>query len=436
MRTIVVAAMLALIAGLASFEHVPVFAATQAEDFAASLAKEKAAADKSLLGGCEYDPYQKLTEMRAINGGARVVPVREGQTLKDGLDPALACRLSKFIEHVRKNGCNASINSAYRSEADQRRACSQVCGNPAGCSSGCASFGSSCHNYGLAVDLSPSSCMTRFAPIARDFGLSTKHPGYGNPIHYQCAEHAGGASRRFCSAPCNGGAAISFSPSGPLSPLNNGIGDQFRNMLGQPQMPPQPPPQQQPPPPQQPPTPQQPGTTQPGQYFDSGSTGSGGTTGGGTTGGGALTPAPSSTSLGDFDTPNQASYHSSVADQLLQLAYDTPLATSTQTGTSTAIDIDGNDVTTLTDTAYGDEPYDDYTVQGQTTLSPTNTFASSDLSDGGQGYEVVATYRGESTGLIALLIQLRDAFAAILEIMRPMGIRTAIAPTDGDEHFE
>jgi hypothetical protein len=147
-----------------------------------------------------------------------------------------------------------------------------------------------------------------------------------------------------------------------------------------------------------------------------------------------VTPGTKTGSSTSFDT-QPAQYDSSVADKLLDLAYGTPLdATSTTIATSVPLTKDGSDVRSIgysSTTSPTPTSIRSVTTADPYALTPTNTFVSPELAGG--PYEVVASYRGEPTGLIALLIQLRDAFAALLRILRPMGIREAIAPTAVDQ---
>lgn len=50
-----------------------------------------------------------------------------------------------WLQKARKAGWTGSVNSGYRSPAEQAQACQQVCGNPNGCGNDCAAPGSSNH---------------------------------------------------------------------------------------------------------------------------------------------------------------------------------------------------------------------------------------------------------------------------------------------------
>ncbi|MBI4094012.1 D-alanyl-D-alanine carboxypeptidase family protein [Candidatus Kaiserbacteria bacterium] len=186
--------------------------------------------DRALLnGGCEEDPYAAL-QREGFIGGGKVVPRRAGNTLTDGIDPALACRLLQFFRAAK--ACNPKITSAFRSKSDQARACIGVCGNPNGCSRGCAAPGRSCHQQGLAVDIE-SRCAEKMSAEARRFNLISRIPGYPNPNHYQCIEHGRSAGVSSCTGPCMGGLAITpgpddFQPSGPPS---SGLARAVRDFL-------------------------------------------------------------------------------------------------------------------------------------------------------------------------------------------------------------
>lgn len=154
---------------------------------------------KKLYGGCDYNPYEVLEKQYRGGGadrcnvnGVSITP-KNGSTA--GIDSALACRLTKLFKAANDRGCQVKVSSAYRSEASQ--AC--MCG--AG-RTGCAPAGASCHQRGLAVDVS-SGCIGWMRMAAPQFQLV--FPYYGD--HIQCAEHPG-ASTRSCNRPCDGGVPI------------------------------------------------------------------------------------------------------------------------------------------------------------------------------------------------------------------------------------
>ena len=403
--------------------------------------------DKALFfGGCDSDPYPYLEKRH--RGDKSNSFITRGADSKTGIDAALACRLMKLLEFAETKGCSLTINSAMR----PRQRC-----NPDG--GACARQGNSCHQYGLAVDIGGTSrCLEWVTTVIgrknpnSPFKVHVAYQENSNDYrHIQCSEHiiANASHAQGCRTSCDGSARItpdttSIAGPGRTSP-SGGLADSFRKMIGgdQPTAPSQPTPQAQPAPAAQPSLPQQPGSVQSNQLFGDRGTGLGTA---GTAPTGTAVPVIAMPPLGTKasttpESAEQASYYSSVTDQLLQLAYDTPLATSTTVATSVPLTIDGNDVKTI-DMESGN--IDSATTSGAmaygapgTVLPSSNTFVSNDL--GGGPYQVVASYRGEPTGFIALLVQLRDAFAALLTILRPMGIREAIAPAThehGDELVE
>lgn len=195
---------------------------------------------KQLYGGCDQNPYDLLETNFKSGSNVQITPRTDGNgSPVGGIDSALACRLTKFLEASRQRGCNPKIISAYRSAQQQQ----DMCG--AG-RSGCAPAGASCHQYGLAIDVS-ASCIGWMRMAAPQFQLV--FPYYGD--HIQCAEHPS-ASRRSCTGPCNGGIAINpnlstlphpsqvpdtyFVPPAPVSPTS-GLTNQFRQAMGLPQQP-------------------------------------------------------------------------------------------------------------------------------------------------------------------------------------------------------
>ncbi len=151
-----------------------------------------------LNGGCGSNPYDMLQSGGYIGGG-QVRPVSSGGSsdaaLRQGIDPALACRLFKFFEATKAKGCTVKIISAYRSAQQQE----SMCGTGR---SGCAAPGKSCHQYGLAVDVQ-TSCIGWMRAAAPQFQLV--FPYYGQ--HIQCAEHPVAACSLSTKA-CNGGVKI------------------------------------------------------------------------------------------------------------------------------------------------------------------------------------------------------------------------------------
>lgn len=200
-----------------------------------------------LNGGCDTNPYPYLEQHRG--GKVQITPSGTSGDLKDGIHPALACRLSKLIEAFATKGCQIKIISAYRSAQQQQ----DMCG--AG-RSGCAAAGRSCHQYGLAVDIA-SNCTAQLrsylgtrnpsAPGAQQFKLHFPYSG----DHLQCVENAQAACSTATQG-CDGSVRINpdLSTIPSTSPTSQ-LSDAIRKAMGQqPQQPPQSPPPP-PPPPQQ-----------------------------------------------------------------------------------------------------------------------------------------------------------------------------------------
>lgn len=198
-----------------------------------------------LNGGCDTNPYPELEKYK--NGGNVEITPSGGpgngtSDLRNGINPALACRLLKFFQYAQQTkGCVFKINSAYRSAQLQR----QLCGNGR---QNCAPPGTSCHQYGLAVDVTSSSqCMswaTSFlgiqnpgSPGAQQFKLH--FPVRTDLVHIQCIENMVGG----CSAstkPCDG--SVRITPDLTFTPTTGLPFDQsLRQALGVPPPPPPPP---------------------------------------------------------------------------------------------------------------------------------------------------------------------------------------------------
>lgn len=365
---------------------------------------------KAMQGGCGYDPYEKL---KGFISGGNIVPKWVNGKPEAGIDPALACRLSKMLEAM-KGRCNAKIISGHRSANQQE----SMCGSGR---SGCAAPGRSCHQYGLAVDLS-TDCNKLLRQVAPQFQLG--FPYYG--IHVQCAEHKT-AGRSSCSGPCNGGIEINpdanaLANAGSYSP-SSGISNMFRQALGLPEQPQQPPP---------PPTPQQalPQSQQPTQYFPS-SSGSAQPTSGssGTSGSTGQSPvsALSPTSQQYLGVTQPTPYQPSISEQLLQMAYGTTTQNIPQnTGTTVPLFLNPNDIGTVQ--IQNPTPIQSTTSRAAqspsiATLQPSQTFTSSDLN---YAPRVQQTYTPPQSGVFAVLENLKTILLRMLEILRPMGISNAI----------
>ncbi|TSC63232.1 MAG: hypothetical protein Athens041674_228 [Parcubacteria group bacterium Athens0416_74] len=134
--------------------------------------------EKKLFGGCDSDPYAFLEQRHHGDKSNSFVTPRGGaqNSAQYGLNPGLACRLKKFMEFAETKGCRLTINSAMRPV--------QRC-NPNG--GACAAQGSSCHQYGLAVDVGGSTQCLNW--ILATLGRQNANSPFG--IHSAYAEHAG-----------------------------------------------------------------------------------------------------------------------------------------------------------------------------------------------------------------------------------------------------
>lgn len=335
-----------------------------------------------LNGGCDVNPYQVLLTKYRGGGGIQIVPQagsNDGKNLRGGINPSLACRLVKFFEYAEKQGCrNIKITSAYRSAQQQE----DMCG--AG-STGCAPPGRSCHQYGLAVDIS-SSC----TGWMRSY-LGTKNPGTAGAKqfklhfpysgdHIQCIENTT-ASCGPSTQGCDGTSSITpdlnyVQRASPTAQLANA----FRQALGQPTLPPQP---------QLPPQPL--GQQQsPLNAFGE----------------------PSATLLATSSTLITTA-SSSVADRLEALAFGVT-ATATQGATSVPLVITGDSAAQITSSQQ---------QSGQSTTSFAGgspiqqTFTSQDLG-------VLPTASQPNTRLLQVLATLRQALVALLQYLRPFALRS------------
>lgn len=370
----------------------------------------------------QCDAYKYLLETRNACGGGKGITGVDPKDCIRALDPNFVVSLRKMFEGNPAIFGGIKILSGYRTAAGEKLVSGKTTGS---------------HRRGCAVDLTgPTSsnvaCLgaCRFIQ-ANSATLKLALPYFYSP-EFNHVEPLGS---------CSGGRNISpnspgnvASPSAPLSDTLRKLTSGDQPPSGQSPSASQPSPQPQPAPQPQPSIPSQPGGVSPTQLFRDTPTPTPTPIG---TPAPIVTPGTKTGSSTSFDT-QPAGYDSSVADKLLDLAYGTPLdATSTAIATSVPLTIDGSDVGGVGhDSALGSptssirstptaDPY---------ALTPTNTFVSPELSGG--PYEVVASYRGEPTGFIALLIQLRDAFAALLRVLRPMGIREAIMPSaDQEEAF-
>jgi hypothetical protein len=401
--------------------------------YAASRPSAEVIQEMHEKAGCSSDPYAFLDNKQRHsakgNPNSIVTPVTGDS---GGLDVVFACRLTKLFEYIESQGCRITINSARRNK--------QVCG---AAGSGCASQGNSCHQYGTAVDVGgPAKCLELVtSTIGRQnkngrFGLHVayveKSPDYR---HIQCVEHlVANASGGGCNTSCDGKTPINAGTSAGIdgrSP-SSGLTNSLRQALGLNQQP------QQPPPP--PPIPQQqqaiPQQQQPTQYFPTQGTGSSGS--GGTTGQSPVS-ALSPTSQQYLGVTGGGTQPTSIADQLLQIAYGTSTNQPQNTGTTVPLFLNPNDTGTLQaqppaapqpvkDQAQNDVPIG--------SLRPAQTFTSSDLAYSPSAQQ--NTLAPKPTGMYAVLEAMKQTLLRALEILRPMGIRAALTGehTHENEHSE
>lgn len=160
------------------------------------------------------------TECFKVLRGFGLRPKNVAGSLKD-INPTLACRLAKYLQAVRGLGCNPRITSGYRSTSEQATLYKRF---KAGTGGQAAPPGSSCHEYGAAVDIINASkgngCNAADGKFAAQYGIIF---GYSsNPAtppdnrgkgknHFQCIENkTSGASS--CSKQVCGGLAPEAPP--------------------------------------------------------------------------------------------------------------------------------------------------------------------------------------------------------------------------------
>jgi hypothetical protein len=399
---------------------------------------------RQLSGGCDSNPYQQLEQYKS--GNVQITPqagAQGGSATQGGINSVLACRLLKFFQYAQQNrGCQFRIISAYRSAQHQQSICGA--GRP-----GCAPPGTSCHQYGLAVDISASAqCMSwarqflgqrSATPGAQQFKL---HFPYSGP-HLQCSENAVAA----CNAStrgCDGsGNTVSPGPPGTQPPPGTGQRPPTSGPLGGLGSMFQPPPPQQCPPgtmmmngscmPQQ-----QAMTNNPYNYLQPQST---------ETSSPLLTS--SSTNLNtntnynsNFDTGylnsassllNESSTGStdsgtttSIADLLNSLAYGTPSTSATQTasGTPTVLNSSLTNEVTLSGQQYHNAP----TATSTYVLNPVphQTFVSQDLSRTPPVNQYTST-----ASTFSILENLRKILLTVMQLLQPFG---GTVPNTADTH--
>lgn len=335
-----------------------------------------------LSGGCEMNPYPELTARYSLPRDVvtgqpmKIAPhVEINGGTSQGIHPVLACRLLKLFQSLeREQGCLIKISSAYRTNAEQARACGSG-------GTGCLGAGKSCHNYGLAVDI-VGSCVSRLraflgqkdptTPGARRFGLHFPYSG----DHLQCIENRVAS----CSSGggCGSGFAINPDTSGfPAGGLpTQSLAQAVREWLK----------------PTPTPTPQSPAQALPqsSQLFN------------------AFSPLPEPIIL-----PPSGSASSSIADQLEKLAFGTGASTTAATSSTSTIPliINPRDVGTITST----RPNTVVVATAAPPFSPPSTFTSDDLN------WQRAWNATESNGYQQILENIRTALLQLLTHLRPFG---------------
>ena len=199
---------------------------------------DSATANK-LNGGCSFDPYPVINGFRA-NTAVLLTPQINSNGAQNGISPILACRVAQFLQYARNQGHPLLISSGFRTPQQQTAACVHICGK-ASCDGTCAPAGTSCHQYGLAVDVSGNTT---------DLTWARSYLGVGSPaagasayrlffpikngsdiFHLQCVENPVAACNA-SSVGCGGGnfqitgagAAIGGAAKNPLQGLAQLLG--------------------------------------------------------------------------------------------------------------------------------------------------------------------------------------------------------------------
>lgn len=350
---------------------------------------------KVMFGGCEFNPYPILETKYKANRNAQVTPRAnsDSPTLRQGISPALACRLVKFFQHAEQaRGCQLKISSAYRSAQQQE----DMCGSGR---TGCAAAGRSCHQYGLAVDVvGPASCIS----WARSF-LGTKNPGapgaqqfqlhfpYSGD-HIQCSEN-NVASCNPGTKQCDGSSRVIPELAHTPSPTAT-FSDSIRQWLA--------PQQQMQAAPSQPAVPSQPVSTSQNP-LDS------------------FNPQPAPTT--PITTPTTtATTSNTAADRLEELAFGGKPTTTTATATSVPLVVSNSDAVSLVGTQQASTTA---VTPTQGMMSPSQTtFTSGDLA-----WQDQTISSSPVSGLQAVIISIRAALNRVSQYMVPFGAR-------GDVDFE
>lgn len=367
-----------------------------------------------MKGGCDSDPYPYLEQRhRGDRSNSFVTPRPQSDgSLRNGLDPGLACRLKKLLEAAEAKGCRITINSAMRPV--------QRCNQGGGA---CAPQGRSCHQYGLAADLGGTpQCLNWLTSVigrknsGSPFGLHVAYVENGNYRHVQCIEHLA-ANCHPSTPPCGNGAKITPDSSSLPNPSDSAfgprsIGDAFRSATGLGQ--------------QSPPTaiPPQQATMQPQQYFNPTNTGQPAQTG---------SPSGSSGSSGIGGSSNigvPIDNRPPISDQLLNLAYGTStIGGSTHIATSVPLVVSGKDASGLPLHPVNSGTGNVSVTPSIVSLQPTQTFTSVDP------YSEALGDTNSRTQMLQLLETMKQRLLNILEYLRPFGIRQAAGGEEYHEHF-
>ncbi len=170
-------------------------------------------------GNTSCNPKEAYAYLKSkASSGLKIEPKYVDGKYIDGIDPELACRLYNFL----KSYPQFKIVSAYRSKADQAKICSGRYGNS------CARPGNSCHQYGLAVDVSPANSSKLHYFLQSVLPKFKLHLAYSKPNkpngHIQCIEHkvANRFNKNGCTSPCAKTDSFSIDADGSSSP-NAGV---------------------------------------------------------------------------------------------------------------------------------------------------------------------------------------------------------------------
>ena len=369
--------------------------------------------EKILNGGCDFNPYPILEGSFKTGSGVQITPSSTGGDLKDGINPALACRIVQFFRFAQTQGCTFKIKSAYRSAQTQANVCKSICGNPGGCtgSAKCGVPGNSCHQYGLATDItSTPQCMSWAQKIlgvgntgavgAQQFKIFFPMPS--DAIHLQCIENTVGACSVSTKA-CDGSIRINPDLSGipgPQSSPSSQLSDAIRRAMGQqPPPPPQPPMQPQPTLPPQPALPVQPTlpTQSPSSSVSS-----------------QITP------ISDIINTNTNTNTNTKSTSTIDLIDEflNPVSDSIDIGTAVdiALNPDTSDATSL-DAKRPASINASGTLAMYQTVSVPQTFTSNDLANS----PVAGYVTGENTFMLRLLETMKNTLLLALSYLKPFG---------------